>query len=213
MIYKHDDGTCTISADRVWRPGVFESEKAARMGQRLLDEEIQELQDEVNARESDPEKRFITEAMIRAKPRRPKAPVEDCWQCKKKLWGGGRYFHKLRIDGEVRYLHLPCAERRIEEGLVLMPKMTVEICDEIYNILVKECGASESNRTEFQQYLTDGKDWHEFRFGGRLGTGGKFYDNGRWTVGCYKEDDTPDRRGIINKTNLILTDLLLSKVL
>jgi len=111
MIHKHEDGSCSISADQCWRPGVFESEKAARMGQRLLDEEINALQDAVNAREADPAKRLITEEMIRAAPRWPKAPVENCWKCDKELWGGGRYFKIVEIDGEKRYLHTPCVEK------------------------------------------------------------------------------------------------------
>jgi hypothetical protein len=110
MIQKLDDGAFVISAYQCWRPGVFESEKAARMGQRLLDEEICALQDAVNAREADPAKRLITEDMIRAAPRWPKAPVENCWKCNKAFWGGGRYFKIVEIDGEKRYLHTPCAE-------------------------------------------------------------------------------------------------------
>ena len=112
MIHKHKDGSCSISADQVWRPGIFESEKAARMGQRLLDEEISALQNIVNEREADPAKRVITEEMIRAAPRMPKAPVESCWQCKEKLWGGGRYFVEVEIDDKKRYLHRPCTEKR-----------------------------------------------------------------------------------------------------
>lgn len=42
------DGIYLISASQVWRPGAFESEQAARLGQRLDDAVIQGLQDSVN---------------------------------------------------------------------------------------------------------------------------------------------------------------------
>lgn len=112
MIKKLDDGAFVISADQTWRPGVFATEKAARMGQRLLDEEIMALQNKVNATEQDASKRVITEEMIRDAPRWPKAPVECCWACNEKLWGGGRYFEIVEIDSEKKYLHTPCAEKK-----------------------------------------------------------------------------------------------------
>jgi len=69
-IHKLEDGNYVISTGRMgtgsWRPGVFESVSAARTALRLDDEEIQALQDIVNAREADPAKRVITEAMLRS---------------------------------------------------------------------------------------------------------------------------------------------------
>lgn len=72
MIHKLDNGTFVISADRVWRPGVFATEKAARMGQRLSNEEIDQIQRKVNAAEPAFDKRKLTEEMIRGVPRCPK---------------------------------------------------------------------------------------------------------------------------------------------
>ena len=67
-IHKCEDGAYAISTGRMgtgcWRPGVFASVKAARLGLQLRDEEIQALQDVVNEREVDPTKRLITETMI-----------------------------------------------------------------------------------------------------------------------------------------------------
>lgn len=58
-IHKCEDGTYVISTGRMgtgyWRPGIFESARAARLGRQLLDEDIQALQDAVTV---------ITEAMI-----------------------------------------------------------------------------------------------------------------------------------------------------
>lgn len=49
-IYKNPDGTVTMSASKVWRPGVFENEQTARRAQRLDDAAIRELQNAANAR-------------------------------------------------------------------------------------------------------------------------------------------------------------------
>lgn len=54
-----------ISSHDVWRPGVFDSERAARYAFRFDDGELQALQDKVNAEHSDPERRVITYDMLR----------------------------------------------------------------------------------------------------------------------------------------------------
>lgn len=61
MITRVGDGY-VISANRCWRPGAFATERAARMGQRRSDEQLQRLQDAVNPGG------VITEAMLRANP-------------------------------------------------------------------------------------------------------------------------------------------------
>lgn len=61
---KQDSGVVVycISAYEAWRPGSFESVHAARMGQRLSDEQIEKLQAAANSRGDC----IITEIDIRA---------------------------------------------------------------------------------------------------------------------------------------------------
>jgi hypothetical protein len=47
----------------------------------------------------------------------------------------------------------------------------------------------------------------EYRFMGALGFGGKFWQQSM-TVTCYPEDETPERRAIIERANAALADLL-----
>ena len=81
----------------------------------------------------------------------------------------------------------------------------------IWSVLVEECRArdTEDHRCEFTHYLA--KDvWcgHEYRFMGALGFGGKFYnDHYRWRVGCYLEDETPERLEMIDRANARLAEL------
>jgi hypothetical protein len=85
------------------------------------------------------------------------------------------------------------------------------IADEIWKVLVETCGARDPNdwmRRSLRSYLTDGADWHEFRFQGVLGFGGKFCDDGhRWRVKCYPEDRTPEREQMIAEANRRLAEL------
>lgn len=71
MIRKTEDGCFVISAYGVWRPGAFASETAARAGQRLKDQDIQQLQDAAIERGGD---RIITLEDIHAYRRRAPAP-------------------------------------------------------------------------------------------------------------------------------------------
>lgn len=73
---------------------------------------------------------------------------------------------------------------------------------EIYDILVSECGALESDRKAFNQHFP----FSEWRFQGLLGFGGKLYhrpDN-TFYVDSYEEDLDDMRRAIINRTNKLL---------
>jgi len=87
---------------------------------------------------------------------------------------------------------------------------TKEAANAIYDLLVKVGGAYEGDRSSFvyhhsaeQAYLHT-----EWRFQGLLGFGGKFYtDRERWRVGCYREDDTPERERIIAEMNKALEGL------
>lgn len=82
-----------------------------------------------------------------------------------------------------------------------------------FDVLVEHAGASAGQREEFvanQTYTVV----EEFRFGGTLGFGGKFYRDvtllpdrtlgEHWRVSCYPEDRTPERQQAIADTNAAL---------
>lgn len=82
--------------------------------------------------------------------------------------------------------------------------LTKEQADKIYNCLIENCGACPHNQQSFISLQTT-KEIVEWRFGGKLGFGGKFWNNdNRWYVSCYQEDETKTRNKIIEKTNLEL---------
>lgn len=74
----------------------------------------------------------------------------------------------------------------------------------IYDLLVQFAGASagKDERSCFLRYATADLSV-EWRFQGFLGFGGKLYADG-WDVprvGCYREDETPARRAVIDDLN------------
>lgn len=84
--------------------------------------------------------------------------------------------------------------------------------EEIYDQLVDLCGASNAPwpRAHFVsvvRHYQEDKDPHrgplEYRFQGILGFGGKLYHSNSqgWRVGCYVEDDNPERRAAIDLMN------------
>ncbi len=77
-----------------------------------------------------------------------------------------------------------------------------EIADRVYNILVTNLGAPEHVRSEFLYH------WGtpEFRFGGLLGLGGKFWYP-HFRVSCYPEDSTPGLQVLIKEANRLLGEL------
>jgi len=87
-----------------------------------------------------------------------------------------------------------------------------DVANKIYDILVEVTGihvpkGMDTSRMSFVRYATEG-DWTEFRFSYPLGFGGKVWCNaGRWYVGCYREDDNPERSAIIERTNAALDKL------
>jgi hypothetical protein len=85
------------------------------------------------------------------------------------------------------------------------------MANEIWHVLVEECGEPRwFDRSSFVAYLDrdTGGFGHEYRFMGKLGFGGKFYNDGiRWRVGCYPEHETPARRAMIRRANERLTAL------
>ena len=97
----------------------------------------------------------------------------------------------------------------------------MKIWQDVYVVLVEECVANPNKESEFllqiEEYNRSQSDFHRFpfetRFMGALGFGGKFYrDNrdGRWYVSCYREDETPARRAMIDSANTRL-DVLRQK--
>lgn len=80
----------------------------------------------------------------------------------------------------------------------------------IYALLVEYAGANPSARDDFVAVQTD-RHIGEYRFGGSLGFGGKFWrrhvPGGReqWAVTCYPEDQTPARTSTIAETNRVLS--------
>lgn len=104
------------------------------------------------------------------------------------------------------------------------PAMSEETANEVFDVLVRHAGRRDDPdaRLMFVRAQTDG--WRgEFRFGGSLGSGGKFRRNFTrlnvlydldwasgdlwgegWYVDCYPEDSTPERQAIIKATNAAL---------
>lgn len=77
---------------------------------------------------------------------------------------------------------------------------------EIWGILVREAGADPEGFSQFLAVATEPnrlKRCLEYRFIGLLGFGGKVWlHNGPFPyVNCYREDENPERRRIIDKTN------------
>jgi hypothetical protein len=86
--------------------------------------------------------------------------------------------------------------------------MIREAADSIYDILVHYAGASPNERDRAMFIYHQEKGCLEYRFGGLLGFGGKFWtDGGRWRVTCYREDETKEARKILAKTNEVLARL------
>jgi hypothetical protein len=87
--------------------------------------------------------------------------------------------------------------------------MAVEQANAVYDVLVEHAGASEGQRDMFVFTETD-RLVHEYRFGGKLGGGGKFWNcNGSWYVTAYPEDVKrwPDMQQVIDATNEALAAL------
>lgn len=83
------------------------------------------------------------------------------------------------------------------------PDITTPLANCIYDILVRECGATNEWRRAAFLHQMIGRpsigSSGEFRFEGNLGIGGKFYvrSNGEVYISCYPEDRTPARDAAI----------------
>jgi hypothetical protein len=87
----------------------------------------------------------------------------------------------------------------------------------VWLVLVDHAGASREpfDKENFVHHQTRNVEL-EWRFGGLLGSGGKFRRNRvwigdtrteSWTVDCYAEDLTPARQAVIDETNEALAEL------
>lgn len=75
--------------------------------------------------------------------------------------------------------------------------------DKVLDVLVHVCQASDSDleRAQWSNFWLD-TEGTEYRFVGSLGFGGKFRrDPHQWSVDCYVEDMTPERRAKIAVAN------------
>ena len=88
------------------------------------------------------------------------------------------------------------------------PTLPKEIANQIWTILIEEAGSREAERSAFVYH--QGKGCTEFRIGGPLGYGGKFWNyNGRWYINTYPEtlEREPSLANIIERTNKRLESL------
>lgn len=76
--------------------------------------------------------------------------------------------------------------------------LTSQQAHRTYDVLVELGGAQERGRQEFVFHQTRG--CAEYRFGGYLGFGGKYYSDAN-RVSCYREDDTPELLELIKQIN------------
>ena len=67
--------------------------------------------------------------------------------------------------------------------------MSPESANAVYDILVDIAGANIKTRPDFVHEMTRENPTIEWRFGGYLGFGGKYYRE-RNKVSCYREDET-----------------------
>ena len=93
-----------------------------------------------------------------------------------------------------------------------MEPLSEEIANEVYNVLVQECGARDDNtfiseRLAFVMRQTR-EHIREWRFMGDLGFGGKFWNNnGRFYVNCYPEELNDEKQRMIDRANARLAPI------
>jgi len=73
----------------------------------------------------------------------------------------------------------------------------------VYDVLIAECGAAVGDRNAFVQEMQSDTPTREWRFQGRLGFGGKYWPLEK-RVSCYREDETPERRAMMDRCNEVL---------
>lgn len=94
----------------------------------------------------------------------------------------------------------------------LIPVDWKALYEQCWDILVEHAGAlkNQDDRSTFvRAFLAEEHEATEWRFGGTLGFGGKFWRNdGRLYVACYREDETPKRLAVIETVNAQLAALV-----
>lgn len=87
--------------------------------------------------------------------------------------------------------------------------MNSEWARRVFQILVEEVGAYNNEAgdqlADFIYHQED--ECTEYRFGGMLGFGGKFWSDRVWRVTCYPEDRTPEREAAMARANVRLAAL------
>ncbi len=82
------------------------------------------------------------------------------------------------------------------------PTLAPALAGKVHDILVACAGARRSDLHSFVFAMGEGCE--EYRFGGSLGFGGKFWTE-RFAVSCYPEDETIMRLAVIDNTNQALS--------
>jgi hypothetical protein len=91
--------------------------------------------------------------------------------------------------------------------------LTVDQANAVFDVLVAHAGqqndvGEDSHHRKMFVWIQSHEDCPEYRFGGALGFGGKFrIDYNGWRVDCYREDESPSRLDMIEKTNEALAEL------
>ena len=89
--------------------------------------------------------------------------------------------------------------------------MNRTILREAWVILVEECGADFKSGASFIRYGLDYPDWTEWRFGAKLGFGGKIWQKHQpkyeLYVSYYAEDETDERYEMMQRANKRLKEL------
>ena len=86
--------------------------------------------------------------------------------------------------------------------------LTEELANKIYDYLVKEIRAQESDRRSFVNTMINEKPTNEWRFQGVLGFGGKFWnEHNRFRVSKYPETGCARHEWVVAKANLHFMNL------
>jgi len=115
----------------------------------------------------------------------------------------GLYAADLSVSASKPTTFTECLERR--KRVAHRTNVISKWHHQVYDILVKECRAYDgpSERIQFAHHFPD---CIEYRFVGALGFGGKVWSaNQKLYVTCYKEDETPERMGMIFRANVKLS--------
>ena len=85
--------------------------------------------------------------------------------------------------------------------------LTEEFANKVYDILVKEAGAIESERSGFiYSHLEDKFKCYEYRFRGLFGFGGKYWSDQN-AITYYQENHTKKLDKLLLKVNKLLAEI------